>query len=44
MIVLNDHRFREYASGASLSGDTLPSSIDGHAARRGALPRERFGP
>jgi hypothetical protein len=47
IIVLNDHRFRGYASGPSSSGNTLPSSIHcwhGHAARRGALPRERFSP
>ena len=32
------------ASGPSSSGNTLPSSIHGHAARRSALPRERFSP
>jgi hypothetical protein len=42
IIVLNDHRFWGYASGPSSSGNTLPSSIHGHAARRSALPRERF--
>jgi hypothetical protein len=42
--VLNDHRFRGYASGPSSSGNTLPSSIHSHAARRSALPRERFSP
>jgi hypothetical protein len=26
------------------AGNTLPSSIHGHAARRSALPRERFSP
>jgi hypothetical protein len=47
IIVLNDHRFWGYASGPSSSGNTLPSSIHcwhGHAARRSALPRERFRP
>jgi hypothetical protein len=44
IIVLNDHRFWGYASGPSSSGNTLPSSIHGHAARRSALPRERFSP
>jgi hypothetical protein len=34
IIVLNDHRFWEYASGPSSSGNRLPSSIRGHAARR----------
>ena len=43
-IVLNHHRFWGYASGPSSSGNTLPSSIHGHAARRSALPRERFSP
>jgi hypothetical protein len=42
IIVLNHHRFWGYASGPSSSGNTLPSSIHGHAARRSALPRERF--
>jgi hypothetical protein len=42
--VLNDRRFWGYASGPSSSGNTLPSSIHGHAARRSALPRERFSP
>jgi hypothetical protein len=45
-----DHRTERssvlgYASGPSSSGTTLPSSIHywhGHAARRSALPRERF--
>jgi hypothetical protein len=41
IIVLNDHRFWGYASGPSSSGNTLPSSIHGHAARRSAIPRER---
>src|SRR6202047_4400863 len=44
IIVLNDHRFWGYASGPSSSGNTLPSSIHGHAARRRALPSERFSP
>ena len=44
IIVLNHHRFWGYASGPSSSGNTLPSSIHGHAARRSALPRERFSP
>jgi hypothetical protein len=44
IIVLNDHRFWGYASGPSSSGNTLLSSIHGHAARRRALPRERFRP
>jgi hypothetical protein len=44
IIVLNDHRFWGYASGPSSSGNTLPSSIHGYAARRSALPRERFSP
>jgi hypothetical protein len=46
IIVLNDHRFWGwgYASGPSPSGNKLPSSIHGHAARRSALPRERFSP
>ena len=44
IIVLNHHRFWGYASGPSSSGNTLPSSIQGHAARRSALPRERFSP
>jgi len=44
IIVLNHHRFWGYASGPSSSGNTLPSSIHGHAARRRALPRERFSP
>jgi hypothetical protein len=44
IIVLNDHRFWGFASGPSSSGNTLPSSIHGHAARRSALPRERFSP
>jgi hypothetical protein len=44
IIVLNDHRFWGYASGPSSSGSTRPSSIHGHAARRSALPRERFSP
>jgi hypothetical protein len=42
IIVLNDHRFWGYTSGPSLAGNTLPSSTHGHAARRSALPRERF--
>ena len=44
IIVLNDHRFWRYASGPSSSGNTLPSSVQGYAARRSALPRERFSP
>jgi hypothetical protein len=44
IIVLNHHRFWGYASGPSSSGSTLPSSIHRHAARRSALPRERFSP
>src|SRR5205814_5212468 len=44
IIVLNHHRFWGYASGPSSSGNTLPSSTHGHAARRSALPRERFSP
>ena len=44
IIVLNHHRFWGYASGPSSSGNTLPSSVHGHAARRSALPRERFSP
>ena len=44
IIVLNHHRFWEYASGPSSSGNTLPSSIHDHVARRSALPRERFSP
>ena len=44
-----DHRAERaslwrYASGPSSSGNSLPSSIRGHAARRSALPRERFSP
>jgi hypothetical protein len=42
--VLNHHRFWGYASGPSSSSNTLPSSTHGHAARRSALPRERFSP
>jgi len=44
IIVLNHHQFWGYASGPSSSRNTLPSSIHGHAARRSALPRERFRP
>ena len=44
IIVLNDHRFWGYPSGPSSLANTLPSSIHGHAARRSALPRERFSP
>src|SRR5438552_10994085 len=44
IIVLTHHRFWGYASGPSSSGNTLPSSVHGHAARRSALPRERFSP
>jgi hypothetical protein len=44
IIVLNHHRFWGYASGPSSSSNTLPSSTHGHAARRSALPRERFSP
>src|SRR5260370_32657625 len=44
IIVLNHHRFWGCASGPSSSGNTLPSSVHGHAARRSALPRERFRP
>jgi hypothetical protein len=44
-IMLTDYRFWGHASGPSSSGKTLPRSIycwHGHAARRSALPRERF--
>ncbi len=41
IIVLNHRPFWGYASGPSSSGNTLPSSIHGHAARRNALPHER---
>src|SRR5882724_11090372 len=44
---LTDHRFWGHASGPSSSGKTLNRSIHcwhGHAARRSALPRERFSP
>ena len=34
----------EIARSSCSSGNTLPSSIHGHAARRSALPRERFSP
>ena len=47
IIMLTDHRFWGHASGPSSSGKTLPRSIycwHGHAARRSALPRERFSP
>jgi hypothetical protein len=47
IIMLNNHRFWGYASSPSLSGKTLRRSIHcwhGHAARRSALPRERFSP
>jgi len=46
-IMLNDRRFWGRASGPSSSGKTLNRSIHcwhGHAARRSALPRERFNP
>src|SRR5258706_13106957 len=42
IIVLNHHRFWGYACDPSSSGNTLPSSVHGHAARCNALPRERF--
>src|ERR1700722_2976471 len=47
IILLTDQRFWGHASGPSSSGKTLPCSIHcwhGHAARRSALPRERFRP
>jgi hypothetical protein len=47
IIMLNDRRFWGRASGPSSSGKTLNRSIHcwhGHAARRSALPRERFSP
>src|ERR1700680_3261004 len=47
IILLTDDRFWGHASGPSSSGKTLPCSIHcwhGHAARRSALPRERFSP
>src|SRR6202140_1394200 len=47
IIMLNDRRFWGRVSGPSLSGKTLRRSIHcwhGHAARRSALPRERFSP
>jgi hypothetical protein len=34
IIVLNHHRYWGYASGSSSSGNTLPSFVHGHAARR----------
>jgi hypothetical protein len=47
IIMLNDRRFWGRAFGPSPSGKTLHRSIHcwhGHAARRSALPRERFSP
>jgi len=47
IIMLNDHRFWGHASGPSSSGKTLHRFIHyrhAHAARRSALPRERFSP
>jgi hypothetical protein len=47
IIMLNDCRFWGYASGPSSSGKTLHRFIHywhAHAARRSALPRERFSP
>ena len=45
IIMLNDRRFWGRASGPSSSGKTLHRFIHywhAHAARRSALPRERF--
>jgi hypothetical protein len=45
IIMLNDRRFWGHASGPSSSGKTLHRFIHywhAHAARRSALPRERF--
>jgi hypothetical protein len=47
IIMLNDRRFLGHASGPSSSGKTLHRFIHywhAHAARRSALPRERFSP
>ena len=40
----NNHRSWGYTSGPSSAGNTLPSSIHDHAARRNALPRGWFRP
>jgi hypothetical protein len=42
IIVLNPSSVLGICFWPSLSSNTLPSSIHGHAARRSALPRERF--
>ena len=47
IIMLNDHRFWGHASGPHRQVRRSHRSIHcwhGHAARRGALPRERFSP
>ena len=47
IIMLNDRRFWGHASGPSSPGKTLHRFIHywhAHAARRSALPRERFSP